>query len=232
LFDLPCPIERVQWLLYRCYREKCYGGNPERLLDHLNCFVSPVTLARHFGQLQDSLLDGLNQEALAGLPFLKQALLVDHVTYLNFLLERQDKASMGASMEARLPFLDQALVDYVMRLPPHLLVEGQHNKKPLKRMLARHLGEAFAYRPKVGFPLPIEQWLEQEPGLGRHWKRVDHDDFLLWQKADRRGLLRYLQETTFDRRQLSYGDSERVWFKWFLSVLAAAQEVFAVTDIA
>lgn len=232
LFELPCPSERMQWLLYRCYRDQCYSEGPERVLDHLNCFVSPLTMARYFGPLQETLLDGLNREALASLPFLKQALLVDHVTYLNFLLERQDKASMGASMEARLPFLDQALVEYVIRLPSHLLVDDQHNKKPLKRMLARHLGEAFAYRRKGGFPLPIERWFEQESGLGRHWKRVDHDHFLLWQKADRRGLLRYVRARTFDRRQLSYGDSERIWLKWFLSVLAAAQEVFAVTDMA
>ena len=85
-------------------------------------------------------------------------------TYLVDLLVRQDKMTMAHSLENRVPFLDRDLVSFVRTLPPHLLIGNRlslrdrrmHNTKMLLKDLARRtFDDAFVYRPKSGFTLPL-----------------------------------------------------------------------------
>jgi asparagine synthase (glutamine-hydrolysing) len=88
-------------------------------------------------------------------------------TYLVDLLVRQDKMTMAHSLENRVPFLDRELVEFVRTLPPRLLVgealvrrraRMAGTKVILKRLARRSFGEAFVYRPKSGFGLPLAQY--------------------------------------------------------------------------
>ncbi len=228
LFD-DCPLPRsVQYRLQSAFVEKHYAGNPEALLRELNCFISPATAERLFGAKSHDPLQGLDLASLSKLPFAKQLQVVDQTTYLNFLLERQDKASMGMAMEARLPFLDYDLVQAMSALPTDVLFDEAQFKRPLKRLLARRLGDAFVYREKCGFGLPIASWLKDREGLGRYVDQALAEDFVLWQHVDRKTLLDYINGHRFRLRQLSYGDDEANWLRWFLAVLAVAQERFAI----
>jgi asparagine synthase (glutamine-hydrolysing) len=177
-------------------------------------------------------LHSINSKSLSRLPLAKQFQLVDQVTYLNFLLERQDKASMGGALEARLPFLDQALIEAIAPIASSQLFDPQHLKKPLKRLLAKRMGDEFTYRSKVGFALPIEHWLQDSNGLGAYVEKALSPDFILWRMVDRQTVLNYLNGQTFALRQISYADDERHWLRWFLAVLAAAQEAFSIQEIA
>lgn len=82
-------------------------------------------------------------------------------TYLVDILNRQDKMSMAASMETRVPFLDYHLVEFVRRQDPHTYLRAVRNptirdsKIPLKELAAQKFGESFAYRQKKGFPMPL-----------------------------------------------------------------------------
>lgn len=220
----------LQHRLHPVFLAKHYAGQPERLLRDLNCFIAPDTVARLFGASWQDPLQGMDMSALRDLPFGKQLQLVDQSTYLNFLLERQDKASMGMAMEARLPFLDYDLVKAISPLPTTWLFDQNMLKKPLKRMLARRLGDDFAYRSKCGFSLPIASWLNDPKGLGGYVEQALSPDFLLWQHVDRKQVLDYLQGSSFHLRQLSYGDDETIWLRWFLAVLAVAQHRFAISS--
>ncbi len=231
-FNLNFFINRVKHnYIYSMYLSKYYSGETEKLLDHVNSFVSPFTIEKYFGNLESTLVQHLDMDTLSRLPFMNQLLLVDHMTYLNFLLERQDKSSMGASVEARLPFLDMDLINYAFQLPHKHLLDDQMNKKPLKRLAEKYFGHDFVHRPKVGFPLPISQWLDDPEGFGESVAKIYSNDFLVLQKADKKGLMDYMASNAFDLRQVSYGDSEKVWLKWKLMVLAEAQEIFGITDI-
>lgn len=228
--QVPMPMS-VQHRLREIYLTRKYAGQPEKLLRELNCFVAPDTLARLFGAKALDPLQGLNLTALSALPFAKQMQLVDQLTYLNFLLERQDKASMGCAMEARLPFLDQALVEAMVPLPSQMLFAPGALKLPLKRLLAKRMGHEFTYRQKGGFALPFEDWLHDPAGLGRYVNQALEPDFVLWQKVDRRKILDFLEGNTYSLRQVSYGDDERPWMRWFLAVLAVAQEAFSIESM-
>jgi asparagine synthase (glutamine-hydrolysing) len=80
------------------------------------------------------------------------------------LLMRIDRFSMANSVEARVPFLDPALVDYGYRLPVGLKVRDGISKSILKDALADVLPERVTARPKQGFSAPTSQWFFSSHG--------------------------------------------------------------------
>ena len=228
--SLPLPAG-VQHRLRSAYLEKYYGSQADKLLREANCFISAATLQRLFQHDGRDPLARLNQRALGELPFEKRMQTVDQCTYLNFLLERQDKASMAGGVEVRLPFLDQALVEAVVPIAADDLYDLQVTKRSLKRLLARRMGEAFAHRRKVGFPLPISKWLYQPGGLGQYIDVALAPDFPLWRHVSRGAVLKAMNHKGFSLRQITYGAAERIWLRWFLAVLGATQAIFNITEI-
>lgn len=105
--------------------------------------------------------------SISGASHLQQCLNYSMQTYLPEMLLRQDKMTMAASLENRVPFLDHELVEFVRQLPDRNLVRvslmsGQsaerNTKTVLKKIAAKHFGREFAYRSKEGFAVPIRQF--------------------------------------------------------------------------
>jgi asparagine synthase (glutamine-hydrolysing) len=80
----------------------------------------------------------------------------------NTLLRDTDAMSMAHSLEVRVPFVDTKLVDYVLSLPGEWKVSRNSVPKPmLADALADLLPRDFLARPKMGFTLPFEKWLQR-----------------------------------------------------------------------
>jgi asparagine synthase (glutamine-hydrolysing) len=77
----------------------------------------------------------------------------------NDLLTRTDRATMGASIEARVPFLSHEIVDYSLGIDETLLIRGHTQKYLLKRLAERYVPKESIYRRKIGFDLPLADWL-------------------------------------------------------------------------
>ena len=77
------------------------------------------------------------------------------------LLRDNDAASMAASIEQRLPLVDQVLLETVLRLPDASRYEPVLRKAMLRRQRATGLDPALFERPKRGFVLPYERWIRQ-----------------------------------------------------------------------
>jgi asparagine synthase (glutamine-hydrolysing) len=75
------------------------------------------------------------------------------------ILTKADRASMSVSLEARAPFLDNHVVDFVRRLPWQVKLHGGTTKWILKRALTRRLPANVLARPKKGFGIPLARWL-------------------------------------------------------------------------
>lgn len=209
------------------YLHKNFGGEKQSILDNLNCYISKPTLAQIFKEQPSPLVDDVvqNNERFGECSFEKQLLVMDHKTYLHSVLERQDRGSMGASIESRVPFLDRKMVEWAMSLSVSQLYDVKQTKKPLKQLAAQRFGHDFAYRRKVGFPMPISSWMKDKEGLGDFYQASRQDDFVF---AD--ALARY-KPKNFDRTLLNYSDEESQWVDWFMMVLRGAQDRFGITDV-
>jgi len=88
------------------------------------------------------------------------ALAADRLWYLpDDLLLKEDRTTMGASVEGRVPYLDDALVRLAASLPASARRHGRTGKLVLRRLAERLLPPGIATRPKHGFSTPVEDWL-------------------------------------------------------------------------
>ncbi|HEV7395967.1 MAG TPA: asparagine synthase (glutamine-hydrolyzing) [Pyrinomonadaceae bacterium] len=90
-------------------------------------------------------------------------LYIDSKTYLpGDILTKVDRMSMAVSLEARVPLLDHKLIDFVTRIPASMKMSGLETKHLFKRAVADIVPEEILARPKQGFGVPIQQWINQQ----------------------------------------------------------------------
>jgi asparagine synthase (glutamine-hydrolysing) len=103
-----------------------------------------------------------SRECDARLP-LNRILYNDMKLYLEGdILFKVDRASMAASLEVRVPFLNRRMIDFAARLPLSLKLHRLTGKYLLKRAMAHRLPPQILNRPKRGFAMPVAQWLTTE----------------------------------------------------------------------
>jgi len=90
---------------------------------------------------------------------LRKILYFDQTSWLpDNLLERGDRMTMAASIEARMPFMDHELAAFVSTLPDNMRVRGRTTKWILREAMKRMLPADILARPKVGFRVPGNEW--------------------------------------------------------------------------
>ena len=98
-------------------------------------------------------------EAWRGNSALRGILYFDQTSWLpDNLLERGDRMTMAASLEARMPFMDHRLAAFVSGLPDEWRVSGLTTKRILREAMRRVLPAAILERPKIGFRVPVNEW--------------------------------------------------------------------------
>jgi asparagine synthase (glutamine-hydrolysing) len=104
------------------------------------------------------------RELYANEPF-RQAMYSDHHTFLCSILDRNDRMTMGASIECRVPFLDYRLIEGLAALPTASLLAGRENKPLLRRAVGQRLPESILRHHKWGFAVPWNGYLREVPEL-------------------------------------------------------------------
>lgn len=78
------------------------------------------------------------------------------------LLNKVDIASMKYSLEVRVPLLDHRLIEFGVNVHEDLKIKGQDSKYILKQVLYDYIPKKFFDRPKKGFNIPLQSWLDTD----------------------------------------------------------------------
>lgn len=121
--------------------------------------------------------------------------------------------SMAVSLEARAPFLDQELIEFVQTIPSNLKLNGSQTKYILKKAMEGIVPSEILYRPKQGFGVPIEEWINSE-------LKTEIRQILSERKTIERGYFNssyiktLLKEHELGRRNQSHA----LWILWMLEL--------------
>ena len=132
------------------------------------------------------------------------------------LLQVEDRASMAASIESRVPLLDKRIVDLISVMPAAMKFRGAEMKYLLKKTIKDILpGEILNRKDKMGFPVPLHIWFKGKTG--------DYiNDLLNTKKCQERGILDHKKVNQLVQSERSFGRalwgiiSLELWFNQFI----------------
>ncbi|MBA58494.1 MAG: asparagine synthase (glutamine-hydrolyzing) [Gammaproteobacteria bacterium] len=132
-------------------------------------------------------------------------------TFLQPLYNRTDKMSMAASVEFRDPFLDHEVVESSLSISSKLKVSGDLTKVVLKKISERYFPKKQIYRPKVGFPIPLNAWLRDRKYFGQYIDILREARFLDRDFIDRRNVTKMLDDFYKGNDTFYYSIGGRIW---------------------
>jgi len=154
-------------------------------------------------------------------------MLLDALTYLpDDILVKVDRASMGVSLETRVPFLDHRVAEFCWSLPMSLKIRDGQRKWLLRQVLGKYVPKDLFDRPKTGFAVPISKWLR---GPMRGWA----EDLLDSTRLRTQGFLNPDQISLLWRRHLSGRENwpDRLWCVLMFEAWLDSQRDAAVAPV-
>ena len=136
----------------------------------------------HWRSPSDVVIDGFEPPTVftdssrlpAGTGFTERMQFIDSMSYLpDDIFTKVDRASMAVSLEARVPLIDHRVVEFGWTLPRRFKVRGSQTKWLLREVLHRYVPRAMVERPKMGFSVPIGEWIR---GPLRDWAEALLDE--------------------------------------------------------
>lgn len=131
--------------------------------------------------------------------YINKMLNFDLKTNFQALLQIEDRVSMGASIESRLPLLDFRLIDYVGSLPPNIKFHQGETKYLLRKIAEKNLPRVIIDRKdKMGFPVPINLWMQESNFKQSIFERmiISNGPF------DNKKMSQFLNNNVFDERTI------------------------------
>lgn len=147
----------------------------------------------------------------------------DYKIYLESLLLRQDKVSMAHGVEARVPYVNQPLIDYVNSLGVKEKYDKNCPKIILKNISKKFFNKKFIFREKNGLNLPITKWLLDKKGFGRYIELFDNNNYEILKFNANKILIKKIIDDFRTKKKLEYGKliaqliNFEIWLRTFKS---------------
>ena len=152
---------------------------------------------------------------------LAQMQYTDIMTYLpEDLLVKVDRMTMAHSLEGRSPLLDHELVEFCARIPPEMKIKGKGTKVIFREAVQELFPPGFLDRPKMGFSIPVADWLRKEL-REECYRKIYRGPLMEQDWFDIAAVKRMLDEHVTGARDLSA-------LLWNLLMLAEWMDVFGV----
>ncbi|MEI6901313.1 MAG: asparagine synthase (glutamine-hydrolyzing), partial [Bacteroidota bacterium] len=139
--------------------------------------------------------------------FYKMMYMQFHVSLPDDMLVKVDRMSLAHSLEARVPFLDHRLIEFMVKVHKDVKLPGFNRKNVLKNTVGRKLPEALYNAPKKGFEVPVREW----------FKKSSFNPQLTSLSSDNFGLNQELVKSIIEKN--SKGETDYGNFIWMLFVL-------------
>ena len=141
-------------------------SSPEAIYcDLISHWSDPVDLVLQSEELPTPLTD--RRAWLDSRDFESRMMFLDSISYLPYdILVKVDRAAMAVSLETRVPMLDHRVIEFAWRLPLEMKIRNGEGKWLLRQVLHSHVPRELIDRPKMGFGVPIGEWLR---GPLREW---------------------------------------------------------------
>lgn len=139
--------------------------SPEKIMQSLTWQFEPERLNELMAQKFDLLETAYSSKELKKEYYtpLSYMMAIDYTTYmLDDILQKVDRATMTASLEGREPFMDQRIIEFAARLPDEYKYHQGIKKYILREVVHRHVPKEMMDRPKMGFAIPIADWLRTD----------------------------------------------------------------------
>jgi asparagine synthase (glutamine-hydrolysing) len=124
---------------------------------------NPESLLMNFHEKKDTnnvLIEKKKRNSLKFKEPVSRMMYLDSINYLqDDILCKLDRASMFNSLETRVPFLDEKVVELAWKMPLKTKIKSGLGKWPLRKILSNYVPEDLIDKPKVGFSIPLGKWL-------------------------------------------------------------------------
>ena len=120
------------------------------------------------------------------------------------LLTRTDKMTMAASVEARVPFMDHKLVEFMMQVPMKFKYRQGQTKYILKKAAEGIVPNDIIYRKKVGFASPVTRWFKQGGLFVEHFQDQLHSNNRWTELLDKKAIESLLKKNAQSPVNYSY----------------------------
>jgi len=198
--NVPAPMRRLigSWVQdHRLHKLDRYASTePEDILLFNSSYLRPDVVTGVAPDLP--LLESahrrecLEASASLGLDPVSRVSLLDQETFLVSILHRQDKMSMAASIESRVPFMDYRIVEFANRLQTEHKIRRGSGKAIVKQVARGVLPAPIVDRRKSGFGVPLNRWFRADDGLGERIQALPDSPYA--EVFDRAALRRLVDE--------------------------------------
>jgi asparagine synthase (glutamine-hydrolysing) len=149
---------------YSKFKNLLRNPSPVELLKNLTTVFTDDEINELFDNPVKQLLTAHSTNKLTeGYDALSYMTAIDYQSYLtDDILQKVDRATMSAGLEGREPFLDQSIIEWAARLPSDYKYHQKEKKYILKQIVYKYIPKEMMDRPKMGFAIPVEDWLQNE----------------------------------------------------------------------